>query len=56
MKVSKLGRYHCARVEWIVQSSEEGLEESFAAREPVGARRSSRRVLRPGSSGVVGEM
>lgn len=45
MKVSKLGRYHCANVEWMVQSEEaEGLE---VEREPVGARRELRRALKP---------
>ena len=42
MKVSKLGRHHCASVSRTFQS-----ESSLAEREPVGARRSLRRVLRP---------
>lgn len=51
MKVSKLGRYHWARVEWMFQSVE-GWEE---AREPVGLRRSLRRVLKPESSSTLWE-
>lgn len=51
MEVSKLGRHHWEMVEWISQS---GLwfAASMWEREPVGARRSFSRVLRPSISSM----
>ena len=54
MKVSKLGRHHCERVSRTSQSvgSEVVVVVVEWEREPVGARRSFRRALRPAISSV----